>query len=126
MMKTTVPSEHQRLGRKAKGFDREKWDERQSRRLRLVHRADCDADKSRIVEEGNYHKFTKADQAERMAKMLLDTGDRELVEVCRALSSFRQTICPRQARVMSVYICLVTDPSIVLASLPSLAEKLLC
>lgn len=39
-------------------------------------------DKSRIVEEGNYHKFTKSKDSSRMAKMLLDTGDRELVEVC--------------------------------------------
>lgn len=30
MMQTTVPSEHQALGRKAKGFDRKKWDERES------------------------------------------------------------------------------------------------
>ena len=28
MMATIVPSEHQALGRKAKGFDRKKWDER--------------------------------------------------------------------------------------------------
>ena len=29
MMQTTVPKEHQALGRKAKGFDRAKWDERE-------------------------------------------------------------------------------------------------
>jgi predicted NAD-dependent protein-ADP-ribosyltransferase YbiA (DUF1768 family) len=28
-MQTTVPSEHQALGRKAKGFNRSKWDERE-------------------------------------------------------------------------------------------------
>jgi predicted NAD-dependent protein-ADP-ribosyltransferase YbiA (DUF1768 family) len=28
MMQTTVPAEHQALGRKAKGFSRSKWDER--------------------------------------------------------------------------------------------------
>jgi hypothetical protein len=27
MMETTIPKEHQALGRKAKGFDRKKWDE---------------------------------------------------------------------------------------------------
>jgi predicted NAD-dependent protein-ADP-ribosyltransferase YbiA (DUF1768 family) len=27
MMQTTIPKEHQALGRKAKGFDRKKWDE---------------------------------------------------------------------------------------------------
>lgn len=40
------------------------------------------ADKSRIVEEGNYHKFTKSKSDQRMLRKLLDTGDRELVEVC--------------------------------------------
>jgi len=64
MMQTTVPSEHQALGRKAKGFNRPKWDEH----------------KSRIVEEGNYHKFTKGKESSWMAKKLLETGDRELVE----------------------------------------------
>ena len=29
MMKTTNPKQHQALGRKAKGFDRVKWDERE-------------------------------------------------------------------------------------------------
>jgi len=42
---------------------------------------DFGADKSRIVEEGNYHKFTKAKSNPDMLRMLLDTGDRELVEV---------------------------------------------
>jgi predicted NAD-dependent protein-ADP-ribosyltransferase YbiA (DUF1768 family) len=40
-------------------------------------------DKSRIVEEGNYHKFTKSKESKHFTKMLLDTGDRELVEVSR-------------------------------------------
>lgn len=85
MMQTTVPSEHQKLGRQAKGFDRQKWDERQSFRT-LISLVWCNADylcadKSRIVQEGNYHKFTKAKDSARIAKMLLDTGDRELVEV---------------------------------------------
>jgi predicted NAD-dependent protein-ADP-ribosyltransferase YbiA (DUF1768 family) len=44
-------------------------------------------DKSRIVEEGNYHKFTKSKNHEQMLKMLLDTGDRELVEVRNAIMS---------------------------------------
>ncbi|KAF2724549.1 DUF1768-domain-containing protein [Polychaeton citri CBS 116435] len=64
MMETTVPAEHQALGRKAKGFDRKKWDE----------------NKSRIVEEGNYHKFTATKGKPDMLKWLLATGDRELVE----------------------------------------------
>ncbi|KAF2167991.1 hypothetical protein M409DRAFT_22135 [Zasmidium cellare ATCC 36951] len=64
MMQTTVPAEHQALGRKARGFERGFWDEH----------------KSRIVEEGNYHKFTKSKEDKGMLRKLLDTGDRELVE----------------------------------------------
>ncbi|KAK3110420.1 hypothetical protein LTR53_015303 [Teratosphaeriaceae sp. CCFEE 6253] len=37
-------------------------------------------DKSRIVEEGNYHKFTKSKTKPEMVGSLLATGDRELVE----------------------------------------------
>lgn len=44
------------------------------------------ADKSRIVEEGNYHKFTKSNSKPQMRQMLLDTGHRELVEVCNPAS----------------------------------------
>ncbi|KAK0855228.1 hypothetical protein LTR03_001994 [Friedmanniomyces endolithicus] len=70
MMETTVPAEHQALGRKAKGFDRKKWDQH----------------KSRIVEEGNYHKFTKSKSKPEMLGMLLATGDRELVGVVSPIS----------------------------------------
>lgn len=48
-------------------------------------------DKSRIVEEGNYHKFTKSKDSPQMAKMLLDTGDRELVEVSMHRKGLDQT-----------------------------------
>lgn len=37
-------------------------------------------EKSRIVEEGNYLKFTVSEDAERLRRMLLGTGVRELVE----------------------------------------------
>jgi ribA/ribD-fused uncharacterized protein len=37
-------------------------------------------DKLRIVEDGTYHKFTKSVDAENLRKMLLETGDKELVE----------------------------------------------
>ena len=85
MMETTIPKEHQALGRKAKGFDRKKWDERKPSSESPKGMRDVTltifVDKSRIVEEGNYHKFTKSKNKEQMLKMLLDTGDRELVEV---------------------------------------------
>jgi predicted NAD-dependent protein-ADP-ribosyltransferase YbiA (DUF1768 family) len=82
MMQTTVPSEHQALGRKAKGFNRPKWDEREFMAVSSHHQVlTVLLDKSRIVEEGNYHKFTKGKESSWMAKKLLETGDRELVEV---------------------------------------------
>jgi predicted NAD-dependent protein-ADP-ribosyltransferase YbiA (DUF1768 family) len=82
MMKTTVPSEHQALGRKAKGFNRAVWDQREwKQRFSLDALLTVLIDKSRIVEEGNYHKFTKSQESKHFTKMLLDTGDRELVEV---------------------------------------------
>ncbi|KAK5734433.1 hypothetical protein LTR17_008934 [Elasticomyces elasticus] len=84
MMETTVPAEHQALGRKAKGFDRKKWDQRESAivqdRIEYPLLTLALSDKSRIVEEGNYHKFTKSKTKPEMLGMLMATGDRELVE----------------------------------------------
>jgi ribA/ribD-fused uncharacterized protein len=40
----------------------------------------CGTEKSRIVEEGTYHKFTVSEDAERLRRLLMETGDRELVE----------------------------------------------
>jgi hypothetical protein len=42
--------------------------------------ADLRTEKSRIVEEGNYHKFTISEDAERLRILLMETGERELVE----------------------------------------------
>ncbi|OCK86247.1 DUF1768-domain-containing protein, partial [Lepidopterella palustris CBS 459.81] len=65
MLETTDPKTHKQLGRLVEGFDPEVWDQ----------------NKNRIVEEGNWHKFTKSkEQAEELQKKLLATGDRELVE----------------------------------------------
>ncbi|KAF2799592.1 DUF1768-domain-containing protein [Melanomma pulvis-pyrius CBS 109.77] len=64
MLRTESPREHKSLGRKVGGFDAQVWD----------------AEKSRIVEEGNYLKFTISEDAERLRRMLLGTGVRELVE----------------------------------------------
>jgi predicted NAD-dependent protein-ADP-ribosyltransferase YbiA (DUF1768 family) len=66
MAATTDPKEHKALGRKVKNFDRKLWDEH----------------KLRIVEEGNYWKFSRSEDAKRLKSMLLATGDREIVEVC--------------------------------------------
>lgn len=38
-------------------------------------------DKSRIVEDGNFHKFTKSKEDLGLKRKLLETGERELVEV---------------------------------------------
>lgn len=40
-----------------------------------------DSDKDRVVEEGNRHKFTNGKESPEILKKLLETGDRELVEV---------------------------------------------
>ena len=39
------------------------------------------------MEEGNYHKFTKSKESTQMLKNLLDTGERELVEVGSSLAT---------------------------------------
>ncbi|KAJ9621274.1 hypothetical protein H2203_007326 [Taxawa tesnikishii (nom. ined.)] len=64
MLDTKVPAEHQRLGRQVNNYDGKKWD----------------ANKSRIVEEGNWLKFTSSKESVPLRQKLLDTGDRELVE----------------------------------------------
>ena len=64
IMLAGTPQEHQKLGRQTKNFSRKLWDEH----------------KSRIVEEGNWHKFSNS-KAENLEEILLSTGDRELVEV---------------------------------------------
>ena len=58
------PREAKAPGRKVKGFDHEKWDK----------------EKEKVVEDGNWWKFTQPKEGD-MRKMLLATGDRELVEV---------------------------------------------
>ena len=58
------PKEQKALGRKVKGFDRKVWD----------------SEKERIVEAGNWWKFTHPKE-EDLRNRLLDTGHRELVEV---------------------------------------------
>ena len=51
------------LGRKVKGFDGKKWN----------------AKREKIVEDGNWWKFTQSKEGD-LGKMLLETGDRLLVE----------------------------------------------
>lgn len=93
MLDTTDPKEHKALGRLVEGFDDGKWDESMYLPtphlnatplllllLLLLHTdVDC-ADKLRIVEEGNYHKFTISEDAAALRSMLLATGERQLVE----------------------------------------------
>lgn len=65
MAATTDPKTHKALGRKVRSFDGKIWDQH----------------KLRIVEEGNYWKFTVSEDAANLKQLLLDTGDREIVEV---------------------------------------------
>lgn len=67
MAATTDPKKHKALGRAARGFDGKKWDQ----------------NKSKIVEEGTWYKFTASKNAAELKKQLLETGEREIVEVNR-------------------------------------------
>ena len=61
------PSEAKALGRRVRGFDRERWN----------------AEADRVVEEGNWLKFS---QHEHLRDVLLATGDKVLVEARYAVS----------------------------------------
>ena len=57
------PEKQKALGRKVKGFDGKIWN----------------AEREKIVEEGNWWKFTQPKEGD-LKKMLLETGNRLLVE----------------------------------------------
>lgn len=57
------PSKQKAMGRKVKGFDHSKWN----------------AKREKIVEDGNWWKFTQPKEGD-LRKMLVETGDRLLVE----------------------------------------------
>lgn len=65
IMLAITPKEHKALGRKVKNFDGTVWD----------------ANREGIVEEGNWSKFCSSKNGARWRDMLLETGDRDLVEV---------------------------------------------
>ncbi|MCJ1244741.1 hypothetical protein MMC30_001941 [Trapelia coarctata] len=67
IMKTVKPAQQKALGRKVEGFTAKKWD----------------AHKEKIVEEGNWWKFTSQKDEGALGKKLLETGERELVEASR-------------------------------------------
>lgn len=84
MLGTRSPKEHQALGRKVANYDAKIWNQCESSRasafiIRSKSRC-CMVDKEHIVEKGNYLKFTKS-KDENMKRKLLETKDRELVEV---------------------------------------------
>lgn len=66
IMAATTPAEHKALGRHVQNFDKEKWVD----------------NRDRIVEEGNWNKFSNAKEGPGLRDLLLRTGQRELVEVC--------------------------------------------
>jgi ribA/ribD-fused uncharacterized protein len=72
------PSEAKALGRQVRNFDNAKWN----------------ANADRIVEEGNWLKFS---QNEDLKEILLGTGDKELVEaryvICLAMCAECERIC---------------------------------
>ncbi|KAL0265092.1 hypothetical protein SLS55_001051 [Diplodia seriata] len=62
MLAAPTPAKQKSLGRKVRNFNHGVWDE----------------NKVRIVEEGNWWKFTSSKEKAQLADMLLATGDREL------------------------------------------------
>lgn len=77
------PKKQRALGRKVKNFDSKKWDMM----------------KEQIVEDGNWWKMTQSKECD-LGQMLLETGDRELVEVraCANRKGFRGPKSPRCSR----------------------------
>ena len=65
IMQESNPREQKALGRLVKGFDNKVWNR----------------NREGIVEEGNWHKFTQQKRGD-LKRSLLETGERELVEVC--------------------------------------------
>ncbi|KAL8644743.1 MAG: hypothetical protein Q9226_007611 [Calogaya cf. arnoldii] len=64
IMLAVTPKEHRSLGRKVKNFDGAVWE----------------AQREMIVEAGNWNKFCNSKKGSKWRDMLLQTGDRELVE----------------------------------------------
>ena len=75
ILEAAKPSVQKSLGRKVQGFDKALWE----------------AKKSSIVEEGNWHKFSAEGNSD-LKKQLLDTGERELVEVTDAKACGNETL----------------------------------
>jgi predicted NAD-dependent protein-ADP-ribosyltransferase YbiA (DUF1768 family) len=65
MAATTDPKKHKALGRAVSNYDQKLWNEH----------------KLRIVEEGNWWKFTAASNAAELKAQLLATGENLIVEV---------------------------------------------
>ena len=65
ILQTSSPAIQKKLGREVKGFHAGTWDR----------------EKERIVEEGNWCKFMHAEGGTGLRDKLLETGERELVEV---------------------------------------------
>ena len=65
IMATKDPKKTKSLGRQISGFDAKKWD----------------PVKESVVEEGNWYKFHNCKDDPGLGQKLLDTGNRELVEV---------------------------------------------
>ncbi|KAL9061782.1 MAG: hypothetical protein Q9206_000298 [Seirophora lacunosa] len=59
-----TPKQQKALGRKVKNFDEETWN----------------AHREKIVEDGNWNKFSNSKDGTKLKDILVETGDRELVE----------------------------------------------
>ncbi|KAL8703667.1 MAG: hypothetical protein Q9201_003152 [Fulgogasparrea decipioides] len=64
IMLAPTPRKQKALGRKVKNFDGKVWE----------------AQREQIVENGNWNKFCSSKDGTKLRDMLVETGDRELVE----------------------------------------------
>ena len=77
IMQTKEPKKQKALGRKVKGFNADTWDKV----------------KEQAVEDGNYFKFSRSETKPEMRKVLLETGERFLVEVGPSDTTCAQAHC---------------------------------
>lgn len=71
-MQTTVPSEHQALGRKAKGFNRPKWDERESTTLQFHFKSSQNPHTDVYVRQKPHRRRRQLPQIHQRQRKLLD------------------------------------------------------
>ena len=95
IMLGATPKKQKALGRKVKDFDGKTWN---------THR-------EKIVEEGNWNKFCNSKEGTKLRDMLVETGDRELVEVSEARDYWYSANHDPKASPFDRYPCTIPTPA---------------